>query len=75
MAVHASLKNEFTEDQTCHNLVSWLKLTVHYQLNLSSAPPYLQALGCGLSLKMSWNEINPHLPSGPVHPYELDKSI
>ena len=26
MAVHARLKNEFTEDDKCHNLVRWLKL-------------------------------------------------
>ena len=27
MAAHAHLKNEFTEDEKCHNLMSWLKLT------------------------------------------------
>ena len=26
MAAHARLKNEFTEDEKCHNLMSWLKL-------------------------------------------------
>ena len=25
MAVHARLKNEFTEDKKCHNLMRWLK--------------------------------------------------
>ena len=25
MAVHARLKNEFTEEEKCHNLMSWLK--------------------------------------------------
>ena len=25
MAVHECLKNEFTEDETCHNLMTWLK--------------------------------------------------
>ena len=25
MAVHGRLKNEFTEDEKCHNLMSWLK--------------------------------------------------
>ena len=24
MAAHACLKNEFTEDEKCHNLMSWL---------------------------------------------------
>ena len=24
MAVHVHLKNEFTEDEKCHNLMSWL---------------------------------------------------
>ena len=24
MAAHARLKNEFTEDEKCHNLMSWL---------------------------------------------------
>ena len=24
MAVHARLKNEFTEDEKCHNLMRWL---------------------------------------------------
>ena len=27
MAVHARLKNEFTEDKKCHNLMSWLILS------------------------------------------------
>ena len=26
MAAHARLKNEFTEDEKCHNLMGWLKL-------------------------------------------------
>ena len=26
MAAHALLKNEFTEDEKCHNLTSWLNL-------------------------------------------------
>ena len=26
MATHARLRNEFTEDEKCHNLVRWLKL-------------------------------------------------
>ena len=26
MAAHARLKNEFTEDEKCHNLMSWLIL-------------------------------------------------
>ena len=25
MAAHAHLKNEFTEDEKCHNLMTWLK--------------------------------------------------
>ena len=25
MAAHARLKNEFTEDKKCHNLMPWLK--------------------------------------------------
>ena len=25
MAAHARLKNEFTEDEKCHNLMSWFK--------------------------------------------------
>ena len=25
MAAHARLKNEFTEDEKCHNLMRWLK--------------------------------------------------
>ena len=27
MAAHARLKNEFTEDKKCHNLIRWLKLS------------------------------------------------
>ena len=27
MAAHARLKNEFTEDEKCHNLMSWLNKT------------------------------------------------
>ena len=27
MAAHARLKNEFTEDEKCHNLMSWFKLS------------------------------------------------
>ena len=30
-------------------------------------------LGCGHSV-ISGNLLNPHLPSGPVHPYQLDES-
>ena len=28
MAVHARLKNEFTEDEKCHNLMRWLDFSV-----------------------------------------------
>ena len=28
MAVHALLKNEYTEDEKYHNLMSWLKLSL-----------------------------------------------
>ena len=27
MAAHARLKNEFTEDEKCHNLMRWLKFS------------------------------------------------
>ena len=30
MAAHARLKNEFTEDEKCHNLVSWLSSWFRY---------------------------------------------
>ena len=37
MAAHARLKNEFTEDEKCHNLISWLiyqaRVYTHIQLN------------------------------------------
>ena len=28
MAAHARLKNEFTEDEKCHNLMTWLKCSL-----------------------------------------------
>ena len=34
MAVHARLKNEFTEDEKCHNLMSWLKCYIQMILFL-----------------------------------------
>ena len=38
MAAHACLKNEFTEDEKCHNLMRWLiSLTKVVYLELSSA--------------------------------------
>ena len=29
MAAHVRLKNEFTEDEKCHNLMSWLTVALH----------------------------------------------
>ena len=34
MAVHARLKNEFTEDEKCHNLKRWLKIRIHLCMKL-----------------------------------------
>ena len=30
MAAHARLKNEFMEDEKCHNLMSWLNYFLYY---------------------------------------------
>ena len=39
MAAHARLKNEFTEDEKCHNLKSWLDLGLLQQSPKQNAWP------------------------------------
>ena len=36
MAAHAGLKNEFTEDEKCHNLMTWLNLRDLQMTSLST---------------------------------------
>ena len=45
MAVHVPLKNEFTEDEKYHNLMSWLILefySAHFQVYLSLLKIYIK---------------------------------
>ena len=63
MTAHTRLKNEITEDEKCQNLMSWLVFAQYADAVSTAKNDYYQ------------NRINPHLPNGPVHPYQLDESF
>ena len=54
MAAHVHLKNKFTEDEKCHNVVSWLKLWLrnveNYPKMITNYPPYLFRCSWHLSI-------------------------
>ena len=51
MAAHAHLKNEFTEDEKYHNLMSWLKLLIGegWQKTVSKFPIWSTLISCSIS--------------------------
>ena len=54
MAVHVRFKNEFTEDEKYHNLMSWLSSTLYLfsrsGISTSALIPLFTSYWCGLSL-------------------------
>ena len=68
MAAQARLKNEFKENEKCHNLTSWLNYYHSMSLLMSSNYKYNTA-------HVLQHILNPFLPSGLSHPYQLDEFI
>ena len=52
MAVHARLNNEFTEDEKCHNLMSWLSNSYFFEGDRNPIPCYVQLQ----TIRMTANE-------------------
>ena len=59
MAAHACLKNEFTEDEKCHNLMRWLKYFLVFEL--LEGLPFLHILAAilekGCEFHAEWNKV------------------
>ena len=65
--MHARLKNEFTEDEKCHNLMRWLKCVFHLVASSTLAKWILHFLFDFLKLirivpggKLSWTSLKPY---------------
>ena len=71
MAAHASLKNEFKENEKCHYLMSWLNY--YHSLSLFMSGNY--KCNTAYVLQQIRNPFFFFLPIGLNHPYQLDEFI
>ena len=66
MAAHARLKNEFTEDEKCHNLMIWLTSNIpQLSPGIPSTAPVPPVRVYEKGVRKSLDGLNPHKATGP----------